>query len=33
MEYFVSQNEAMLIPLGVSCLFGNGGFPTTLVNG
>ena len=33
MEYFVSQNEAMLIHLGVSCLFGNGSFPTTLVNG
>lgn len=33
MEYFVSQNEAMLMHFGVSCLFRNGGFPTTLVNG
>lgn len=32
MEYFVSQNEAILMPFGVSCLFGNGGYPTTLVN-
>ena len=33
MEESVSQNVAMLIPFGVSCLFGIGGFPTTLVNG